>query len=169
MSQRAITEGDRNEDRSHVLTPPRNVGLTEPPQTLAIPHEVGFEDTAAIEDPGMRHEARLARAGGDSDQRLHFVEEGLHNLRGDFREHRAEFRGLRKDVADLLLIEQTKRVAAIEIDAAKAKATADVDAAQEKDKIAKKASRRDTVRTIALWIVTGGLGGWILSHLIGAR
>lgn len=155
---RAPTQGDRNEDRSHANAPPRGVGLTEPPQTLAIPHEVGFEDTAAIEDPGMRHEARLARAGGDSDQRLHFVEEGLHNLRGDFREHRAEFKGLREDVAELVLIERTKRVAAIEVDTARAK-----------DSITKKAAWRDAAMKVALWVVTGGLGGWLLSRLLGAH
>lgn len=154
---RATTQGDRNEDRSHVLTPPRGVGLTEPPP-LAVPHEVGFEDTASIEDPDVRHEARLRNAGGDTDQRLHFVEESVHNLRGDFREHRAEFKGLRDDVAELVLIERTKRVAAIEIGAAEAK-----------DDIAKKAARRDTIRTIALWLLTGGFGAWLLSHLIGAH
>lgn len=143
---RATTQGDRNDDRSHVNTPPRGVGLTEPPQTLAIPHEVGFEDTAAIEDPAARHAARLARSDGDTDQRLHFVEESVHVVRGDVRVLAAEFRGVRDDVKKLLEIEQTKRVGAIELDTA-----------QKKDAIAKKATARETIKTVGLWLVTGGL------------
>lgn len=171
---RATTQGDRNEDRSHRPTPPRGVGLTEPPiYDLAIPHEVSFENTSEIDDPDVRRVARVARSGGDTDQRLHYVEEGVHNLRGDFREHRAETKSELRTVKDgvdkLLAIEQTKRVAAIEIDAAKAVAAAEVEAARAKGVIAKSVSSHKTKLQLAAWLVTGGLGWWLISQLIGAH
>jgi len=119
---------------------------------LAAPHEVPFEDTGAIEDPDRRKEIR---GNQPFMQRLEHVEEKLHDVGS-----KQDLHGLKLDH----VIEKVDKL--VEIEQAKALADIDVGAAMRKDEIAKRASIRDARVKLALWIVTGGIGGWFVHWLL---
>lgn len=75
LKLRATTHGDRNEDRRRVLTPPRGVGLTEPPATIIETTRKRDRDdediTAKIGlEPELAHVRAAARAELDPEERI---------------------------------------------------------------------------------------------------